>query len=460
MSDRVARREAIAVGLDERHITPPMGVEMAGYAARKGVAEGVHDDLHVRALVVETPDTAVGILSASLIGLDQEIVDYVREEVTRQTDLQGAKVMLAATHTHSGPRVNGEYSGYVREECVKCLVAAWTRREPGRLGVGCGQVEGVGRNRRRLLYGGLPVDPEAGVVKIENAAGEIVGVLYNYACHPTTLGPDSLQITEDWAHFATRTIAEQLNGDAVTLFVNGAQGDINPGYSSGLSAIGAPIPIRTFAYAEKIGARLGRSVLKTLSGIETHATMPVRSVSRHIDLPLRDESPVAVDEAAARERAAQEALEGFGQESDASPVLRHEAEVAAFFARMVHAQARAFAARDWEPSVSVELQSIRLGDAVLTSFPGEAFVEIGLEVKGRSPFHNTLVVGLANGRSGGYLPTRATHGEGDYEVVAAKYREDAGEKLIEETLDQLDQLRASPSSEGQERVGVASDVGC
>lgn len=448
MSDRVATRESVAVGLDERIITPPVGVEMAGFAARKGVAEGVHDDLHVRALVIETPDTEVAILSASLIGLDQATVDHVRDEVARRTDLQRANVMLAATHTHSGPKVDGDYTAFVRDECVECLVGAWAHREPGRIGVGCGQVEEVGRNRRRLLYGGLPVDPEVGVVRIENAAGQIKGVLYNYACHPTTLGPDNLQITQDWAHFTNRTIAEQISGDAVILLVNGAEGDINPGYGSGLSAIGAPIPIRTFAFAEKIGARLGRSVLEALSGIETRSSLPVRSVSRRIDLPLRDQSPISVAEAAAREQAAQEALEGLRQEPGVSHVLRHEAEVAAFFAGMVHQQSKAFSADDWEPSVSVELQSIRLGDAVLTTFPGEVFVEIGLEVKDRSPFEHTLVVGLANGRSGGYLPTRATHGEGDYEVVAAKYSEDAGEVLIEATLEQLSQLRSAPTERG------------
>lgn len=439
MVDRTSSHNRVAVGLAELVITPPMGISMAGFAARKGVAEGIYDDLHVRALVVESPEASVGILSASVIGLDQEIVDEVRQDVDQRTGLDGAQIMMAATHTHSGPTVEGEYKSFLKERCVECLVEAWERREPGRIGSGSAQVEEVGRNRRRLLYGGLPVDPEAGIVEIENAAGEIKGVLFNYACHPTTMGPDNLQITEDWAYYAIGAIRRELGDGAVVVFVNGAEGDINPGYSSGLSAIGAPIPIRTFAFAEKIGTRLGRAVLEELGRIRTQSALPVRSVSRRIELPYRDSFPVTIEQAEQQQQEAQEALARI-QQAPAALILRHEVEVDLFFAGMVHNLAEKFHAEEWEPSVSVEIQAIRLGDAVLTSFPGEVFVEIGLEVKQRSPFARTLVVGLANGRSGGYLPTRETHGEKDYEVVAARYREDAAEVLIEKTLEQLAEL--------------------
>lgn len=441
MSDNAAYAKGIKVGLAERVITPPLGGTMAGYAARKGVSQGVHDDLHVRAMVIEGPETSVAILSASVLGLAQEVIDRTREEVSRRTGLPGAHIMMAATHTHSGPTTTEEYNAFLKERCIECLMDAWTHREEGRLGIGIGHVEDVGRNRRRLDYGGLPVDPAVGIIKVEDRAGRIKGVLFNYACHPTTLGPDNLLITEDWVYYAIRTIKEQVGDEAVVMFVNGTEGDINPGYSSGLSCIGAPIPIRTWAYAEKIGVRMGKAVLEGLAGIETKTTFPIRSVSGHVELPLRRSFPVTIEEAEKRWKAAQEALERLDREGSVSPVVRHRAEVEVFFAGMVRNQAKQFYSGTWEPSVSVELQSLRLDDAVLTTFPGEVFVEIGLEVKRRSPFHKTLVVGLANaGRAGGYLPTRETFGEGDYEVLATRYSEEAGEVLIEATLKQLVQV--------------------
>ena len=438
MHNQDAHQKGIKAGLAERIITPDLGGTMRGYAARKGVSQGVHDDLHVRAMVIEGPETAVAFLSASLIGLDQEVIDGTREEVHRRTGLPGAHIMMAATHTHSGPTPTEAYNAFLRERCVECLVEAWERREEARLGIGIGHVEDVGRNRRRLEYGGLPVDPEVGIVKVEDLGGKVLGVLFQYACHPTTMGPRNLWISEDWPYYAIRTIKEQVGHEAVVLFANGAEGDINPGYSSGLSCIGALIPIRTWEFAEKIGVRMGEMVSEALSDLETKSAFPIRSASGHVDLPFRRSFPVTVAEAEEKRKAAQETLERVKQKADVSQVVIDWAEVDAFFAGMVWNRAKAFYSEKREPSVRVEIQALRLDDAVLVTFPGEVFVEIALEVKRRSPFPKTMVVGLANaGRTGGYLPTREAFSEGDYEVFASSYSEEAGEVLVEAALEQI-----------------------
>jgi len=433
-------QESLKIGLAERVITPPMGVEMAGFAARQGVAEGVHDDLHTRAMVIQSPDASVALLAASIIGFTQKAVDRIRAEVERQTGLPGSSIMVAATHTHSGPKTTDDYDAFLIGRCIECLVDAWSHREDARLGAGIALADDVGRNRRRLDYGALPVDPEVGIFKIEDAAGKVKGVLFNYACHPTVLGPDNLQITEDWAYYAIRAVKAHVGEDAVVIYANGAEGDINPGYSSGLSAVGAPIPIRTFPFAEKIGARLGRVAADALPHIQTQAQMPVRSISKGVDLPYRTRFPATIEQAEARVKQTEAAFERIKDDPEIPYPEKHRAEYTRFFARMFATRAREFYSGEWEKSVSVDLQSIRLGDAVLTSFPGEVFVEVGLEVKRRSPFAKTLVIGLANGRSGGYLPTRETYNEGDYEVVAANYSENAAEILVDATVAQLAEL--------------------
>ena len=63
----------------------------------------------------------------------------------------------------------------------------------------------------------------------------------------------------------------------------------------------------------------------------------------------------------------------------------------------------------------VKLQAIQIGDLVVCGIPFETFVEIGLELKGSSPFPQTMVIGLANGRYG-YLPTPEQHRLGGYET--------------------------------------------
>ena len=435
MAGNNPQNSPLNIGWAERVITPPLGVELSGFAARKGVAEGVHDDLHARALVVQRSDTAIAILAASVLFVDQELVDGIREEVARSTELLGDHILVAATHTHSGPKSGGEYDAFFKDECVRCLVEAWEKRVPGRIGAGVTTVEDVGRNRRRLDYGGLPVDPEVGVLKTEDPDGNLTGLLINYPCHPTTMGPHNLQITEDWPCYSIRRIREQVGDGVVVAYVNGAEGDINPGYGSGLSAIGAPIPIRTFAFAEKIGTRLGLAVLEALPAITTESIVAVRTVSKRVDLPFRTTFPVSLATAESRKTAAEQFLAELPEE--APLIQQHQAEIGVFFAGMLLNCAKRFYSDEWERSVSVETQSILIGDTALTSFPGEVFSQIGVAVKQQSPFAKTLIVGVANGASGGYLPTAETYEEGDYEVIAAKYARNAGDVLISETVKQL-----------------------
>jgi hypothetical protein len=73
------------------------------------------------------------------------------------------------------------------------------------------------------------------------------------------------------------------------------------------------------------------------------------------------------------------------------------------------------AAERAEETLTVKVQAIRLGDLVVCGIPFETFVETGLDLKKRSPFPQTMVIGLANGRHG-YLPTPEQHKLGGYET--------------------------------------------
>jgi len=60
-------------------------------------------------------------------------------------------------------------------------------------------------------------------------------------------------------------------------------------------------------------------------------------------------------------------------------------------------------------------------------------VELGLSIKAASPFRQTNVIELANGRSG-YLPNHSAFSEGQYEVVSTRYAEGSGEQLVSAAL--------------------------
>ena len=74
-------------------------------------------------------------------------------------------------------------------------------------------------------------------------------------------------------------------------------------------------------------------------------------------------------------------------------------------------------------------RAIQLGDTALVTLPFEVLVEIGLEIKEKSPFPHTIFVGLANGAFG-YLPTPEQHELGGYETWLGTCRVEADSSVV------------------------------
>jgi len=92
-------------------------------------------------------------------------------------------------------------------------------------------------------------------------------------------------------------------------------------------------------------------------------------------------------------------------------------------------------------TVSVPIQAIRIGDLAVCAIPFETFAEIGLELKRRSPFPQTMVISIANG-SYGYLPTPRQHELGGYETWLGTNRvqKDTSVILTDQLLEMLAEL--------------------
>lgn len=91
--------------------------------------------------------------------------------------------------------------------------------------------------------------------------------------------------------------------------------------------------------------------------------------------------------------------------------------------------------------IDVIIQAFKIGDLGIGAIPFETFVEIGLELKERSPLDDHFTIGLANGLYG-YLPTPEQHKLGGYETWLSTNRveEVASDKIIAQLLDLLGDL--------------------
>ena len=71
-------------------------------------------------------------------------------------------------------------------------------------------------------------------------------------------------------------------------------------------------------------------------------------------------------------------------------------------------------------SWDVPVHAMRIGDLGVVGLHGEVFSEIGLDIKKRSPFPQTMILGLANG-SVGYIATDRAMDEGSYETRLCRH---------------------------------------
>ena len=266
------------VGLAETKITPPLGTRMAGFSARQGPSGGVHDDLFIKTLLASRGETSIALVTCDLIGLDKKVVQEIRSQAGAQTGIPAGNILISATHTHSGPVVGGDYQGFLIRSAVETIGQAWRSRQPRRIGAGTASHRGwVGMNRRRLESGFSPVDKTIPILKVCDSRGRLEAVVFNYSCHPACLGPDNLLISADWPYFVGERLKSRLGGDVKVLFFQGTQGNVNTGYSVGLSAIGVPIPTRTFAYASELGELLGDAIAAKLPEIPLQEDGPLEA---------------------------------------------------------------------------------------------------------------------------------------------------------------------------------------
>lgn len=435
---------ALTAGAAVSDITPPRGCPMAGYYSARG-AEGTHDPLHARALVLEQDGTRVALVALDLIGTPREMVEATRAAVEKATGIPAANVMISATHSHTGPVLSArsafaegvpggqqilrDYLGELPARIAAAVKAADEKRRPARVSTATGREDRLAFNRRFFMLDGTvgwnpgklnprivrpagPTDPAVPVVFVDGLDGKPIATYVNFAMHLDTVG--GMYYSADYPYQLARCLAAVRGDDMVTIFTTGCCGDINH------INVSSAAPQKGDGEAARIGTRLAAEVLRTHDRLEPIAVGPLRVSTAMVELEL----PAVTPDDVAKGKAVIAAVH-----AGAKPAPAFLEQVKAFQATDVAGRlGKAYA---------VEVQVISLGDDLAwVSLPGEIFVELGLTIKAGSPFKQTIVAELANG-SIGYIPNRVAYPQGNYEVVSARVAAGSGEKLVDEALRQL-----------------------
>lgn len=431
------------IGVARECITPPLGCQMAGFDARNGTADAVHDDLHVRALVFDDGSTLVTLVSIEVIAVSAEFTATVRALVERATGIPAANVFLSATHTHCGPvtlnhffnqgqPLDETYLATVASAVVRASTAAHQSRQPRTLRTGSVPVSGIAKNRR--TEDGLPVDPFVGVLLVEEVNGDTAAIAVIYACHTTVLGPNTLSLTQDFPYYTLTTLQAALGPQVETVYFNGAEGDLSIGHKSDLSAIGIIDPYRTFETAQRLGETLGEAVLQNMSSLRAEPAV-ISVTSATLELELKRYAPLA-GMTQRREQAGQAIADQAGAELVAVKQRSLFARIEEYYAMLYESSPAP------EPKhLPAEMSVITLGRTALITLPGEVFVRIALGIRAASPFANTLFLGLTNDYIG-YVPDEFAAASSGYEVIASRVPWQAGMAMQRAATGMLETLHA------------------
>jgi neutral ceramidase len=428
---------SLKVGSSCVDITPPVGIPLEGYIERRKVSQGVHDKLFAKAFVLYDGKTKVAIVSLDLIGVGRWLVEFARKQIESRTDISSNNVMIAATHTHSGPRgvvdffageqafSQGFFDRRLSEKIGNAItegVAGANRRlHEAEIGLGRGATTGICSNRRAPDG---PFDPELGVIRVDSSVNEQpIGCMINYSCHPTVLGSDNLLISADFPAYTCDTVQTSLRktseAEIVVSFLNGTSGNVSTRFTRKET---------TFGEAERIGRSLGAQVLRVHQATRKMSSDITISTTSEV-IKLRQRKLPPLDSVKSNLKNGEELLRKLRARGASEGEIRVVESLTEGAKGLLAAYqyASKFEGRQFE----VEIQVFRLGDtATMCAIPAELFVELGLETKRRLRRMNPLVVGCANGYVG-YVLTEEAHRQGGYESLSTFFESDAGTRIVE-----------------------------
>ena len=448
------RAGAAAVDITPRQF--PLNMP-GGFSAN--MAESAHDPLHARALVLGDGTTTLAMVVVDNLGVARETADEAKALASKRCGIPVEKMLVASTHTHSAPSSNSKegpepavaYRKVLVEGVAESIVRAQAGLHPAAVGAAAHPLPEEVFNRRWFVKPGVmqpnpfgrmdqvktnpgtsptvldrpagPTDPDVTILSVQDAKSRRpLALVANYSLHYVGGTPRAMVSADYFGEFA-RLMPCRVGAseEFVAMMSNGTSGDIN-----NIPFLVNRPPREPFEQIRIVAQKAADAAWHARAKIPAHRTdARLGMIQRDVTLRLR--RPTAEQIAAAK----------------AVLAVKDEAGRAKL-PRLADSYARsALAAAEYGETLTVRLQALRIGDLGVCAIPFETFVEIGLDLKKRSPFPRTMVIGLANGYNG-YLPTPEQHRLGGYETWLGTNNVEipAAPKIVQSLLSLLQQCRS------------------
>ncbi len=393
-------------------------------------ADTVMDPLFAHAAAFSNGGTTLVFLSLDVVIVEAEYAIEIKRRISEQCEIPSDNIMVCATHNHACPAVvdrpgsekDDIYLDFMITQALNAALAAVDKMEKCALGIGAGFEEGISFNRRYVKKDGTVVsqpkitletddilchegvvDPEVGVVCVRNIAGNIVGVLVNFACHAVHhMG----SLSAGYPGVLSCELKKSYGPDCVCVFLNGACGNvIHRNFSD-------PEQMDT---KEITGKVLADDVKSLIDRLEFSDQADLAAAETVIKIKYRDIHGLEENI---------DSLENFNVFS--SLIAKGWYKYSLEKLRLMHAVS------DHEEAI---IQVFRIGDVFFATAPCEYFSENALKIKADNPNARIFVVSLANGWLG-YVPHPAAFKRrGGHEstwAIWSKMEESAGDLIADQ----------------------------
>jgi hypothetical protein len=444
-----AEKPALRAGAAAADITPklfPLNMP-GGHSAN--MASSAHDPLHARTMVLDDGVTKLSMTVVDNLGAGPDVLDEAKDIASKQTGIPVDKMLISSTHSHTAGALNtrtepaAAYRKLFVEGVADSIIKAHVALRPAAIGAAAHPLAEEVFNRRWYLkpgkmplnpYGKLdtvkmnpgtspdvldhpagPTDPDITIISVQDLKKKPIALFANYSLHYVG-GLPPAQISADYFGEFARLMPSRVRGDEnfVAMMSNGASGDIN-NIPFGITRP----PREPFEQIRLVAGKAADTAWLTQRKIEQHRPdarlgMLQRSITLKYRRPTAEQVAAAKEVVAIKDEETIEKLPRLAKNYAGSTIAAAE----------------------------VIIQAIRIGDLAVCGIPFETFVETGLDLKKRSPFPQTMVIGLANGRHG-YLPTPEQHALGGYETWLGTnvVQEDASVILTNNLLEMLAELK-------------------
>ena len=444
----------LQAGYARTNITPPLGIDISGYFKER-IADGVLDELEACAVALRCGDKTAVIITLDLCYLPTALCNEIRLAAAEAAGVAPEALYIHCTHTHQGPAIGkkhknpivNEYFTFLLHRVCDTAFMAIADLKDARMGIGVGEARNVAFIRRYRMKDGsaktnpgvnnpdivAPIgetDERVSVVRFDREGADSI-VLASFANHPDVVGGN--KISADWPGM-TRRISERAIDGTKFIFLNGAQGDVNH--------VNVHPKAGDFndMFNDFDGCSRGYGHARHIARVVSGAIMSVYDKVEWMEVDSLDYTHKVVE--IASNKADPKDLPLAHKYHDLHMAGRDDLiPFEAMMLTTVVAEAGRMVRLENAPDAfPMTFSAIRLGEVAFFGIPGEPFTGVGRGIKGAEGYKLVIPSCNTNGAEG-YFPMKDSYDEGGYEARSSSYKAGSAERIIDEGLKILADLR-------------------